>query len=94
MVTERGTEIERIKGLTSDDVLYLILEGVTLHMATTYELDNRKEGIDGRSVWFPYQENLMSQFKLEWGQRLKADHQRILKQHPFRNIGVDAQPPL
>ncbi len=85
VVTERGSELERIKDLTSDEVLYLLFDGITQHMATTYELKNRKEGIDGRSVWFPYQETLMSNLKPEWGQRLKADHQRILEKHPFHN---------
>ena len=84
VVTERGTEFERITNLSTDDVLYLLFDGITQHMATTYELQNRKQGIDGRSVWFPYQEDLMRKLNPEWGEKLKAKHERILLEHPFR----------
>jgi hypothetical protein len=84
VVTERGTEFERIRDLSASDVLYLLFDGVTQHMATTYELQNRKQGIDGRSVWFPYQEDLMRKLSPIWGERLKAEHERILVEHPFR----------
>ena len=84
VVTERGTEFERITNLSTGDVLYLLFDGITQHMATTYELQNRKQGIDGRSVWFPYQENLMSELNPVWGKKLKAEHESILVEHPFR----------
>lgn len=83
VVTERGTEFERIEGLSADDVLYLLFESVTFEMATRYELRNRKEGVDGRSVWFPYQEDLMAKLSPPWGEKLKAEHEAILKEHPF-----------
>lgn len=66
VVTERGSELERIKDLTSDEVLYLLFEGITFHMATKYELKNRKDGIDGRRVWFPYQEQIMGTLNIQW----------------------------
>lgn len=84
VVTERGSEFERIGNLSADDVLYLLFEGITLHMATTYELKNRVPGIDGRSVWFPYQEGLMENLNSSWGERLREEHRRVLKNHPFR----------
>jgi hypothetical protein len=84
VVTERGSEFERIKDLSADDVLYLLLEGVTHHMATRYELQNRLPGGDGRSVWFPYQERLMESMNHSWGQRLREKHRRVLEEHPFR----------
>jgi hypothetical protein len=84
VVTERGSEFERIKDLSADDVLYLLFEGVTQHMATRYELRNRLPGIDGRSVWFPYQERLMEGMNHSWGERLKEKHRRLLDDHPFR----------
>ncbi len=83
VVTERGIELERVKGLSVDDVLYLLLEGTTFEMATDYELKKRKPGIDGRSVWFPYQEQLMASLKPAWGERLALKHKRILEEHPF-----------
>jgi hypothetical protein len=67
VVTERGSEIQRISGLHTDDVLYLLFEGITLSMATSYELRRRKPSGDSRAVWFPYQEELMARLKPAWG---------------------------
>lgn len=83
VVTERGSELERISGLDSDQVLYLLLKGITGVIATSYELRNRKPNGDGRAVWFPYQEKLMSSLRPSWGVRLKAAHEHILQTHPF-----------
>jgi hypothetical protein len=84
VVTERGMELERIAGLTSDDVLYLLFEGITQHMATEYELHHRTERIDGRAVWFPYQEELMRRLNPHWGERLEEEHESVLREYPFR----------
>lgn len=84
VVTERGSEFERIGNLSADDVLYLLFKGITLHMATAYELQNRMREIDSRSVWFPYQEGLMETLNRSWGERLREEHWRILENHPFR----------
>jgi hypothetical protein len=84
VVTERGLELERISGLDNDEVLYLLFEGITSIMATSYELRNRKPTGDGRAVWFPYQEKLMAGLRPSWGVRLKAEHEQILQKAPFR----------
>ncbi|HAK90194.1 MULTISPECIES: Imm63 family immunity protein [Massilia] len=84
VVTERGSELERISGLDNDEVLYLLFKGVTSVMATSYELRNRKPSGDGRVVWFPYQEKLMAGLKPSWGVRLKMEHERILQKYPLR----------
>jgi hypothetical protein len=84
VVTERGSELERISGLDNDEVLYLLFEGITSIMATSYELRNRKPTGDGRAVWFPYQEKLMAGLRPSWGVRLKAEHEQILQKAPFR----------
>lgn len=83
VVTERGSEFERIAGLDADGVLYRLLKGVTLRIATRYELKHRQEGVDGRSVWFPFQEALMGKLDPRWGERLRAEHEAILREHPF-----------
>lgn len=84
VVTERGSEFERIGNLSADDVLYLLFESITAHMATQYELRNRVPGVDGRSVWFPYQERIMGNLNPMWGEKLKAAHQRVLASHPLQ----------
>lgn len=89
VVCERGTEFKRIKSLSEDDVLYLLLQNVTHEVATRYEVKNRIEGIDGRSVWFPYQENLLSKLNPEWGERLKEKHRLILEKYPYSNDQAD-----
>lgn len=83
VITERGLELKRIANLSADGALYLLLEGITSHMATTYELKNRVTGIDSRSVWFPYQEDLMGSITPSWGERLRKKHRSILEDHPY-----------
>ena len=84
VVTERGLELERIVSLSADDVLYLLFNGITQHMATTYELQNRIPETDGRSVWFPYQEQLMENLNPSWGGKLREEHRHVLANHPLR----------
>jgi hypothetical protein len=84
VVIERGSELERISGLDRDEVLYMLFEGITSVMATSYELRNRKPSGDGRAVWFPYQEELMAGLRPSWGLRLKAEHEQILLSFPLR----------
>jgi hypothetical protein len=84
VVTERGQEFTRIRTADPDEILYLLLEGVTHVAATTYELKNRVEGIDGLEVWFPYQERLLGKLRTEWGVRKRQEHEKILLEHPFQ----------
>jgi len=85
VITERGQEWDRQRGLSADDILYLLLKTVTGRVASHYELKNRVPGIDGRSVWFPLQENLMSGLRPEWGLKLREEHRLILLRSPFKN---------
>jgi len=87
VVTERGQEFERIGGLSAEDVLYLLLKGITQCMAVKDELRNRIPGTDGRSIWFPFQEELMENLRSGWGERLRAEHGRILVDHPIEGSG-------
>lgn len=84
VVTERGSESERVSNLSADDALYLLFDGITQHMATTYELKNRIPETDGRSVWFPYQERLMENLNPSWCERLREEHRLVLANHPLR----------
>ena len=85
VVTERGGELHRVSGLSEEDVLYLLFLSITQHMATSYELHNRKPVGDGRAVWFPYQEALMANLDPSWGPRTKAEHEKILTKYPFQS---------
>lgn len=84
VLAERGTEFERKKTKDPEEILYLLLQGVTFHMATKYELKNRIDGRDGREMFFPYQEKLLYDLKPEWGIRNQEEHFQILRDHPLR----------
>jgi len=83
VVTERGSEFERLRTKDSNDILYWLFDGLTQGMATAYELKHRDETIDGREIWFPYQERLLADLKPEWGVRKQEAHMRILRDHPM-----------
>jgi hypothetical protein len=83
VVTERGSELQRIRTTDPDEILYMLLDGVTQVAATAFELKNRVAGTDGREVWFPHQEQLLYDLKPQWGQRKRQEHQEILATHPF-----------
>jgi hypothetical protein len=85
VVTERGSEFERIKTDDPEEILYMLVEGVTFTIATQYELKNRIEDRDGREMWFPYQEQLLSNMKKEWGERKRSEHDKILKRSPIEH---------
>lgn len=91
VVTHRGAELERIKDLTVEEALFLLLECVTLDLAANHELADRKEVTDGRRVWFPHQERLMGALNPAWGRKLEEKHREILKRPPFQAPSVDAQ---
>lgn len=87
--TERGIETLRISGLSSTDVLYHLCKKATWYIAVQYELKNRRDDVDSRFVWYPYQEELMEKLNPGWGERLKQYHQEVLKEHPFdHNSGL------
>jgi len=83
VVTERGQELKRVKSNDPEEILYMLLDGITQVAATEYELKIRVEGTDGREVWFPYQEQLLGALKPEWGLRKRREHERVLVEHPF-----------
>ena len=85
VVTERGSELERKRTSDPEEILYWLLEGVTMQVATRFETKNRIAGRDSREIWFPYQEELLRSLKPEWGERKKKAHARILEAHPFRS---------
>ncbi|MEM0966106.1 MAG: Imm63 family immunity protein [Verrucomicrobiota bacterium] len=85
VVTERGEEFQRIRSFDPNEILYLLLSGVTHYAATQHELKNRIEGKDCREIFFPHQEQLLHQMNPTWGERKKKEHEVILSKHPLRN---------
>lgn len=81
--TDRGVTVEKKRTTDLEEILYWLLKGVTMDLALTYEMKRRKKGVDGRRVWFPYQEQLLYDMKPEWGMRLATEHYHILQRNPY-----------
>lgn len=86
VISERGQEYERKMTDNLDDLLYRIFSNVTFSMACDYELKNRIEDKDCRRIMFDKQEQLLGQLNDNWRQKETAEHQSILKTHPFDDL--------
>ena len=83
VIVERGKELERHMAPNSDELLYLIFKDVTFQMAGKYELQNRRLDEDVRRQLFEYQEHLIGKIESRYSDRLKLEHQQLLKWSPF-----------
>ncbi|MBG6188465.1 Imm63 family immunity protein [Flavobacterium sp. CAN_S2] len=83
IISERGQEYERKMTDKIEDLLYWIFVSVTFSMACDYELKNRIEDKDCRRIMFDKQEELLGLLNNNWRQKENAEHQSILKNHPF-----------
>ncbi|MHC0441417.1 Imm63 family immunity protein [Flavobacterium sp. 3-210] len=86
IISERGQEYERLITDQIDDLLYRIFSSVTFSMASDYELKNRIDDKDCRRIIFDKQEELLGVLSDSWKQKEKAEHQTILKNHPFDDL--------
>jgi hypothetical protein len=86
IISERGQEYERKMTDKVDDLLYWIFAGVTFSMSCDYELKNRIEDKDCRRIMFDKQEQLLGQLSDTWRLKENAEHQSILKNHPFDDL--------
>ena len=86
VISERGHEYERRKTDSIDELLYWIFAKVTFSVACAYELGHRIEDKDCRRIIFEKQEELLGLLNENWGEREQAEHQEILKSHPFDDL--------
>ena len=86
VVIERGQKNERFTTTNLDELLYRIFDSITFSMACDYELKNRIEDQDCRRIIFDKQEDLVGLINPLWKNKLKIEHQRILKNHPFDDL--------
>ncbi|MES2526554.1 MAG: Imm63 family immunity protein [Bdellovibrionota bacterium] len=78
--TERGESGKIIESANMDDVLYLLFEGITQSLVTTFESRNRNpKSIDTRRDWFPLQEELMGHLSTEWREKLHRKLSKLLE---------------
>jgi hypothetical protein len=83
VVAERGSEFMRHTSAELDEILYLVLQGVTFEMACDYELAHRVPGQDFRRIAFEYQEALLARLSPAWAERRRREHAQIVETYPF-----------
>jgi hypothetical protein len=79
VVRERGQEQERRSTGDLDQLLYWIFEGVTFSMAAEWELAHRDEQQDFRRLLFQKQIELLHDLDPAWAERLRREHQSLLR---------------
>ncbi len=86
VIIERAEELERKTTDKLDDLLYWIFSSVTFSLACDFELKNRIEDKDCRRILFEKQEELLGQLNENWRLKEIAEHQEMLKKHPFDDL--------
>ena len=87
VIVERGQELERKTTSDLDELLYWIFSDVTFSMANQHELKNRVADKDNRRILFAKQEELLGKLIINWQQKEREEHQRILLKYPFDDLG-------
>ncbi|QOF82200.1 MULTISPECIES: Imm63 family immunity protein [unclassified Pseudomonas] len=85
--SERGCEIYRRHTDFVDDLLYWIISGVALRLASDYELANRAEGVDFRRLYFSKYISILGEISEEWKEKASNEVREILASAPY----VDGQ---
>jgi hypothetical protein len=87
VVCERGTEFERTTSADEDEIAFLACRDMAFEMACEREADSRVEGQDSRRRIFAIELELLRGLDAAWAERVHAENERILAEHPF----VDAE---
>lgn len=83
VVVERGVEASRATTRDLDELLFLVFHNVTSGMASDDDLVRRVEDRDPRRVMFARELELLARLSPAWAKREAAEHERILRAHPF-----------
>lgn len=81
--SERGYEIYNKSTNSLNELIYWIMDRVVRQMAVKYELDNRKEGLDTRRVYFSKYIQLLGEVNFEWAELATLSVDEILKSSPY-----------
>ena len=82
-VVERGRDVERQIVAELDELLWHVFKHITFSMACEFELMHRVPLQDGRRLMFAKQVELLRVLSLDWADRQRRDHKKILARHPF-----------
>jgi hypothetical protein len=85
VVRERGLELGRKQTGDIDELLYWIMEGLTMQLSWDFELRHRREGEDSRRRAFEKEIELLGKLSPEWAERQRAEQAQILERHPFHD---------
>jgi hypothetical protein len=88
VVCERGTEFERITSSDEDEIAFLACRDMAFEMACEREADDRSEGQDSRRRIFAIERELLRGVDPAWADRVQAENERILAEHPFAEGGA------
>jgi hypothetical protein len=85
VVTERGQELDRRTTGDPDELLYWLVSDLTWAIASDYELAHRAPDRDSRRLLFQKHLELLAKVNSEWSRRKRAEYDRVLAEHPFRD---------
>ena len=83
VISERGTETERLTTTSIDDLFYRVSRTLAFSAAVAYEGRHRVPGQDFRRVMFARQVELLNRVNPEWAARCASEHEETLRRHPF-----------
>ena len=85
VVCERGTEFERATSTDAEEIAFLACRDMAFEMACERELATRVPDQDSRRRIFAIELELLRQVDAAWADRVRAENERILAEHPFRD---------
>ncbi len=88
VVCERGTEFERATSADPEEIAFLACRDMAFEMACEQELASHVPGQDSRRRIFAIELELLRTVDPAWADRVRAENERILAEHPF----VDGAP--
>ena len=80
VVRERGSEQERRKTSSVDEMLFWIFDGVASEMAWDWARRNQTAGQDFRIPWFRMRLELLSKLSRRWVDRFHEEHASLLQE--------------
>lgn len=85
VVCERGTEFERATSTDAEEIAFLACRDMAFEIACEQELASRVPGQDSRRRIFAIELELLRGLDPAWAERVRAENERILAEHPFRD---------
>jgi hypothetical protein len=83
VISERGSELERIGSDDPYDIMYLLFQYITFSIASNYEVQNRAKNQDTRRLLFKKQIDLLQKISKEWAEKRDLEYKSILEKYPY-----------